>query len=204
MESIAAAGPPAQVIVATDEMHDLPHWVTQVLVPAGSHMADFFNACYAVADTTWVWGIGVDDLFLPGAFDPIPSEADCYIVPSQMEDGSLFQYVGGFDKMYLTTTDLMYGAFFHRTALLREMPMRRMPFIDWAHFSEMSYFGKTVEWGSQPRSIWVRHPDAHCHEAPHEWHEQHWAFNERLAAGLIQMGQPEQYDPHTEMMQALA
>lgn len=194
--AIEATDPqPDSVVLATDVQRPVPSWCVEVVLGKGLHMADYFNSGVGCASTEWVMCIGFDDAVLPGAFEPFETEADCYLFPmvfgGAMEGNGLARYLGGFEQMPNNMHNPMAGGFLHRTSLLREMPFRRMSYFDWAHFSEMAYFGKTVEDSPTPRAVWVRHGTAHAIAPRPDYHAEVYAFNERLKAGLVQMGVPE-------------
>ncbi len=186
--SLAQCDPqPHEVIIVTDVSRQTANAYN--IVAPGS-MASMFNAGCSAASGEWVWVTGFDDQFLPPAFTPFHTDADAFLFPMMM-DGQIRKYDGGYERMWELHDDPMHGGFMHRRTLLEGMPWRDLPFPDWSLFSEMAYHGKTIATDPMPRSIWVRHEDAHCTVGPEEWYDRHRAFNERLGAGLVGLGVPE-------------
>lgn len=180
---------PTQVILVTPTIRPAPSWVQQVLHD-DLHMGMMLNAGVTAVEATWVHHHGLDDLLLVGAYEPVHTSADCISFP-HLYGGDLngvAAYSGGYEEMYLLGNNPMLGGFFHRTQLLREMPYRRLGYCDEAHFAEMAWFGKSIAVTAVPRSIWVRHPDAHSYNANHMFQVEVNAFKQRLVHGLVQMG----------------
>lgn len=153
---------PARMIVVTDVPREGSGRVDTVCAGEGLHIADYWNYGNSLVDTEWVWGHGFDDLMYPSAFDGFDSDADCHGF-AQMQTGDftgVVKYEGGFEGMHLERGNPMYGAYFHRTTLMWEMPYRPLNLIDWAHFSEMSYFGKTVDTENKVIGTWARRADS--------------------------------------------
>jgi hypothetical protein len=103
----------------------------------------------------------------------------------------LFAYTGGFESICTLSHNPMVGDAFHRRALLEEMPLRRIGYADWAHYCEMSHFGRTFDHGGPPRAAKVRHPGAFSLVNDPDCQRELDAFKARLNAGLISEGVPE-------------
>ncbi len=191
-DSIRATDPrPDAVFLVTDVRRPVPAWVSNVVAPG--HMAEMWNAGIAHVDTEWCWPCGFDDVFLPAAFEPIVSDADAVFFPHELggDASGRIGYLGGYEILPTLDTNPMCGGAIHRTALLREIPLRSVGYCDWVHFSEMSHFGKSIEFRDEPRLIFVRHDDAFSVLPNYPLIQQSLDFNARLRAGLVEMGVPE-------------
>ena len=173
----------ADVILVTDVPRNIVG-IRNISIGDG-HMADYFNAAVAEVDTPWLVMSGFDDIWLPQAMKPFDTNADAYGYP-MLRTGllnGLFGYSGGYESILEVTHNPMLGGVFHRTALMREMPFRRMGWFDWAHYAEMRAKGKSYMASDEPRAIQVRHQRAHSIEANAAYQEEIERFKAQLRAG---------------------
>lgn len=181
-----------QVILVSDTRVSVPSFV-KLIVKECDSMALYFRTGHEFLETAWVFNLGLDDLLLPGALDPIESDADVYGWPAEyrgLRSGSA-TYGGGFENMPNLDWNPMVGGWAYRSDLLREIPFRDYLYFDEVHFCELSYFGKTIEYSTRPRSTWLRHEGAHSMYANRQASEEVRQFRARLRAGLIEKGVPE-------------
>jgi hypothetical protein len=192
LASIATLDPaPAEIILVSDVPHTVPGVRNIVIGPA--HMADYWNVGAWAADTTWVSLSGFDDVWMPDAMTPFDTTADVYGFPVMMAGlmSGPFAYGGGFDSIRHVGHNPMLGDFFYRTDLLLRMPLRQIGYMDWAHFCEMQYFGRTFDAGGPIRATKMRHPAAFSLVNDPTCQRELDAFKVRLNAGLITEGVPE-------------
>ena len=83
----------------------------------------------------------------------------------------------------------MEGGFAYRRELLAEIPFRHLRFFDWAHFCELSYFGKTVDYSAKPRTVFVRRDISLSLNNVEQSHQEIHKFQEQLRNGLIRKGE---------------
>lgn len=194
LDSVFAADPkPAQIIIATDEPVDVADNVQVIVCGEGLPLVDYWNAAFAQVRTKWLIGIGVDDVFMVDAFEPFTCDADVYAFPlvygGVMSGG--ISYQGGFEDCYNLSGNPMQVYAFHKTSLMRGMPYRNFVYYDEAHWCEMAWFGRTVEFSDRARVVWVRHEDAISFSNSQSAQDEVNAFKARLRSGLIVAGMPE-------------
>lgn len=157
-EQIRAASPRAKAILVTDVPRETPDWVEQHTFTG--HMYAMYQHAIQYVDTAWVWGVGFDDLILPGAFEDWESDADILGHPEHMFGATSddCSYLGGYEDMWRHGgPNPMLGSFWTRTALMREIPWREHDFADWSFFAECAYFGKRLEMSDRFVASWNRH-----------------------------------------------
>ena len=179
-------------ILVSDKAVSVPSFVNLIVQDFVTHY-QFCNTANRALDSEWGLWLGFDDLLLPNALEPIDSDADVYGWPHRMEGikTGLSGYSGGFERMVSLNYNPMEGGFAYRKSLLQEIPFRNLDFFDWAHFCELSHFGKTVEFSDTPRTVWVRRPESFSLNNVEARHQEVYRFQEKLRAGLIQKGVPE-------------
>lgn len=185
----SAAG---HVILVSDRPLPVPEWVQNVVL-GPQHMSVYANVGTLLARTDWVCWHGLDDLFLPGAFNKFDDSGAFFSYPHvQMgiRDGQA-KYIGGYETMYTLEHNPMLGGFFHRREALLEIPYRRYGYMDEVQFCEMAYFGYEGRFSDVPRSIWWRHDEAHAMHHHPVFRDSANEFKQRLINGLIQKGVPE-------------
>lgn len=162
----------------------------ELVVRERSNHADFLNAATHVAQTDWILHLGFDDLLLENAVDPIETDADIYGFPfliSGLRSG-VAKYLGDYENTWRLGHNPMAGGFAYRKELLLEVPFRDFIYLDWIHFCETSYLGKTFESSDVPRTMWVRREDSLSLRGNSEAHAQVHNFQADLAEGLIHEG----------------
>ena len=187
--SIAALDPaPAAVILVSDVMHPLVG-INNIVI-GQRHMTDYWMTGVKYADTEWVSLSGFDDVWLPDAMTPFETTADVYGFPVIMTGlgSGLFAYGGGYESICTVGHNPMLGDFFYRREFLQRLPLRRMGYMDWAHFAEMRHFGYTFDAGGPPRAYKTRHPQAISLVNRPDFQHEIDDFKARLNAGLIQEG----------------
>ena len=179
-------------ILVSDKAVPVPSFVNLIVKNFTSNY-DFCNIANKALDSEWGMHMGFDDLLLPNALEPIESDADVYGWPHRMEGikTGLSGYSGGFERMVSLNYNPMEGGFAYRKSLLQEIPFRDVVLFDWAHFCELSHFGKTVEFSDTPRTVWTRRRDCLSLNNVDETHQEIYGFQEKLRAGLIKKGVPE-------------
>lgn len=179
-------------VLVSDKHVPVPSFV-KLVVREFESMALFFKTGHQFLEADWVVNLGFDDLLLPGGLDPIMSDADVYGWPAQYTGlmSGYAKYQGGFEKMPYLSNNPMLGGWAYRSDLLREIPFRDYLYFDEVHFCELSYFGKTIEVSSTPRSTWFRHDDAFSVRSSREATHDVARFREKLRAGEIEKGIPE-------------
>lgn len=188
--SIARLNPaPAEIILVSDVPRPVPDDVRNIVI-GPAHMADYWNVGAMAATTEWVSLSGFDDVWLPDAMEPFQTEADVYGFPVVMTGlmAGRFAYAGGYESILEVAHNPMLGDFFYRRALLEEIPLRRIGYMDWAHFAEMRYFGRTFDAGGPPRAYKTRHPQAFSLVNDPTCQREIDDFKARLVAGLIEKG----------------
>jgi len=190
--AIVALDPaPAQVILVTDVPRPVPG-VTNIVI-GDAHMADYWMVGALAADTTWVALSGFDDVWETDAMAPFDTDADVYGFPVRMSGlmSGPFAYTGGFETICHVGYNPMLGDFFYRRDLLERLPLRRIGYMDWAHFAEMSHFGYRFDAGGPVRASKLRHPAAFSLVNDPTCQREIDDFKARLNAGLIDEGVPE-------------
>lgn len=188
--SIAGLNPaPAEVILVSDVPRPVPDGVRNMVI-GPAHMTDYWMVGALAAETEWVSLSGFDDVWLPDAMVPFATDADVYGFPVILTGlmSGLFAYRGGYDDILDVAHNPMLGDFFYRRALLEEIPLRRVGYMDWHHFAEMRYFGRTFDAGGPPRAYKTRHPQAISLVNDPTFQHEIDDFKVRLRAGLIQKG----------------
>ena len=188
--SIAALDPqPAEVILVSDVPRPVPEGVRNIAI-GEAHMTDYWMVGALAAETEWVSLSGFDDVWLTDAMTPFTTDADVYGFPVIMTGlmSGLFAYQGGYEDILHVAHNPMLGDFFYRRDLLERVTLRRMGYMDWAHFSEMRYFGYRVDAGGPPRAFKTRHPQAISLVNRPDFQQEIDAFKVRLLAGLIEEG----------------
>lgn len=188
--SIAALDPaPARIILVSDVPRQVPAGVDNIVI-GPAHMTDYWMVGAMAASTEWVSLSGFDDVWLPDAMTPFDTDADVYGFPVIMTGlgSGVFAYSGGYEDILRVQHNPMLGDFFYRRSLLEDIPMRRVGYMDWVHFAEMRYFGRTFDAGGPPRAYKTRHPQAISlvHNPAFQWEVDD--FKARLLAGQIEMG----------------
>jgi hypothetical protein len=189
-QSIAGLDPaPAEIILVSDIERPVPEGVRNIAI-GPAHMTDYWMVGALAASTEWVSLSGFDDVWMPDAMTPFETDADVYGFPVIMTGlmSGVFAYGGGYESILEVGHNPMLGDFFYRRSLLEEIPLRRMGYMDWAHFSEMRYFGRTFDAGGPPRAYKTRHPQAISLVNRPDFQHEIDDFKARLRAGLIQMG----------------
>lgn len=187
--SIAALDPPpAEVILVSDVPHDVDGVWNIVIGPA--HMADYWMVGALASQTEWVSLSGFDDVWATDAMTPFETTADVYGFPVMMTGlrSGLFAYTGGYETICHVGYNPMLGDFFYRRDLLERLPLRRMGYMDWAHFAEMSHFGYRFDAGGPVRAYKTRHPAAFSLVNDPDCQREIDEFKVRLNAGLIEEG----------------
>lgn len=188
--SIARLDPaPAEIILVSDVPRPVPDGVRNIAIGA-AHMTDYWMVGAMASSTTWVSLSGFDDVWLPDAMTPFDTDADVYGFPVIMTGlvSGMFAYAGGYESILDVAHNPMLGDFFYRRDLLEVMPLRRMGYMDWAHFAEMRYFGRTFDAGGPPRAYKTRHPQAISLVNDPGFQREIDDFKARLLAGQIEMG----------------
>lgn len=188
--SIAALDPQAaEVILVSDIPRPVPDGVRNIAI-GEAHMTDYWMVGAMAAQTEWASLSGFDDVWMPDAMTPFNTDADVYGFPVVMTGmmSGLFAYAGGYEDILHVPHNPMLGDFFYRRSLLEDIPMRRVGYMDWCHFAEMRYFGRTFDAGGPPRAYKTRHPQAISlvHNPAFQWEVDD--FKARLLAGQIEMG----------------
>lgn len=178
---------PVKIVLVTDVDRDVPDWIEQHTLGEGLPLYAYYNEAVKYVESEWTWGCGFDDWMEVDAFHDFQSDADCHGHPEKMGDGSgaICSYGGGYSEMPLGGPNQMLGSYFHRTALLREMPWREHDFADWTHFSEMAFFGKTVSFEDRCIATWARHEKSASLQYNPSGIEQVWQHHRDLAEGRI-------------------
>jgi hypothetical protein len=181
-----------QVVLVSDKRVSVPSFV-KLIVKDFENPADFYHAGHRAVETEWLTTFGLDDLLLPGATLSVDSNADVYGWPSEFRGlkSGLAAYEGGYENIMDLSYNPMLGNWAYRNELWQEIPFRDYLYLDEVHFCELSYFGKTVEYSSVPRTTWLRHDDAVSMHPNEEATEQVRRFKAKLRAGQIQKGVPE-------------
>lgn len=185
----ATTGPldpkPAKIVLVTDIVRETPDWIEQHTLGEGLPLYAYYTEAMRHVESEWTWGCGFDDLMEVDALHDFDSDADIHGHPEHMSDGGYCAYRGGYESMHNGGPNPMVGSFFHRTALLREIPWREHDFADWTQFSECAHFGKTLSMEDRPIATWARHPLS----ASLQWNptgvEEVWSFQEALRSGRV-------------------
>lgn len=191
--SIAALDPaPARIILVSDVPREVPPGVDNIVI-GPAHMTDYWMVGALAATTTWVSLSGFDDVWMPDAMTPFTTDADVYGFPVIMTGlgSGIFAYQGGYESILDVMHNPMLGDFFYRRDLLERLPLRRMGYMDWAHFAEMRYFGYRFDAGGPVRAYKTRHPQAISLVNRPDFQHEIDSFKARLLAGLITEGVPE-------------
>lgn len=151
---------PAKVVLVTNVPRETPDWIENHAIGDGLPLYRYYNEAVRHVDTEWTWGVGFDDLIELSAFTPFVSTADIHGHPEHMSEGGYCAYAGGYEEMHLGGPNPMVGSFFHRTALLREVPWPEHDFGDWTQFATCAHLGKTLSYEDRPIATWSRHPDS--------------------------------------------
>ena len=151
---------PAKIILCTDVPRECPDWIVNVVLGVDRPMMAYYNRAVEEVETEWTWGVGFDDLIEVSAFLPFESDADIHGHPEHMSDGGYCKYAGGYEQMHLGGPNPMVGSFFHRTALLREIPWPELDFGDWCQFASCAAAGKTLSFEDRPIATWTRHSES--------------------------------------------
>jgi hypothetical protein len=191
IETLEAASCENAVLVS-DRKVSVPSFVKLIVKDFENH-ADFCNTANAALETDWGLWLGFDDLLLPDALESIESNADIYGWPHQMSGirSGLSSYLGDYENTWRLGHNPMAGGFAYRKELLEEIPFRDFIYLDWIHFCETSFFGKSFEASPTPRTVWVRRDDSLSITGNAEAHGEVYDFQFRLVGGAIQKGVPE-------------
>jgi len=181
-----------QAILVSDKQVPVPSFI-KLVVRDFVNLADLLNAVPDVLETDWALWMGFDDRVLPTGLSDIHSEADIYGWPHIMTGlrSGLSGYSGDYENTWKLGHNPMAGGFAYRKELLQEIPFRDYIYLDWIHFCETSYFGKTFEFSPEPRTEWVRREDSLALGANREAHSEVYEFQYKLSQGTIQKGVPE-------------
>lgn len=159
----------------------------ELVVKERSTHADFLNVATPLVQTDWILAMGFDDLLLENAMDPIETGADIYGFPFVMGGlrSGVASYLGDYENTWRLGHNPMAGGFAYRKELLLEVPWRDFLYLDWIHFCETSFLGKTFQPSDVPRIMWVRREDSLSLTGNAEAHAQVYNFQAELAGGLI-------------------
>jgi hypothetical protein len=185
---------PVKVLLVTDKFYDIPKNFDQLVLEPNLPMVTYFNEGIKTIKTEWTAIHGLDDLFDIDAFEYFESDADCYSFPHKtagMRTDTVIAQKEHYSEIFLKDFNPMWGGFFHKTKLLKEIPLRNYGYFDWIHFCEMAYFQKKVEFSDKSRTTWIRHPKAHSQVSNSLYGDEIHTFRNRLCQGLIKKGIPE-------------
>jgi hypothetical protein len=178
-----------QAILVSDKQVPVPSFI-KLVVRDFVNLADLLNAVPDVLETDWALYMGFDDRVVPTGLSEIHSEADIYGWPHIMTGlrSGLSGYSGDYENTWKLGHNPMAGGFAYRKELLQDIPFRDYIYLDWIHFCETSYFGKTFEFSPQSRTEWVRREDSLALGANREAHAEVYEFQYKLSQGTIQKG----------------
>jgi len=181
-----------QAILVSDKKVVVPSFINLIVKDFTNH-ADFNNVATDALETDWGLYMGFDDLVMEDGLADIDSEADIYGWPHQMSglQTGLSSYSGNYENTWNLGYNPMAGCFAYRKELMQEIPFRDYLYLDWIHFCETSYHGKTFEASETPRTIWVRREDSLAYGGNREAENQVYNFQRKLQDGLIHKGIPE-------------
>ena len=181
-----------QAVLVSDKKVPVPSFINLIVKDFTNH-ADFCNTANQALDTEWGLWLGFDDLLKADALTDIHSDADIYGWPHIMGGirSGLSSYSGDYENTWRLGHNPMAGGFAYRRELLQEVPFRDYIYLDWVHFCETSYFGKTFQFSPNPRTTWMRYEDSLSIRAHSVAHAEVQDFQYKLSQGTIQKGVPE-------------